>query len=235
MNRPTTALGSFFGAFAVRRADADSATADEPLMALEGCVAPFQHDARAAVPAPAELPAPVVPVAKVPAGPATPLTDKYLATALTEARRELEEKSARVDDLETQLRTTLERLGRRTTEVRNLESRVRVLDPIVEQVRQRDQWLDESRKEVRKSQSDLDAEADRRRSIQADVAALRKEIDWRDYVIKDLEKIPEQLREREALIVRLRKDHAAALAERDAEIVRLRFRADELSRTVAGA
>ncbi|MCE9634510.1 MAG: hypothetical protein K8T90_02290 [Planctomycetes bacterium] len=241
MNRPTSALDSFFGAFGVKRTDAeaDSATADEPAVdvaadavAAAAAVAvetrPTASEQREA---PSVAPAP----ARAPLGPATPLTDRYLATTLSEARREIEEKTARIEDLETQLRTTLERLGRRTTEVRNLESRVKVLDPIVEQVRQRDHWLDEARKETRKSQTDLDYEADRRKSIESDITALRKEIDWRDYVIRDMEKLPEQLREREAMILRLRKDHVAALAERDAEISRLRARTDELSRTAASA
>jgi septal ring factor EnvC (AmiA/AmiB activator) len=202
-------LGSFFGAFGRR----DEASADLPDTADEEAVAVAAPDQPALEPEVA------------PAPPAARASDAPAAT-LADARRELDAQAHRLSEVEKQLRSTLERLGRRTTEVRNLEARLKVMDPMVEQVRQRDLWLDEARKEVRKAAAERDAEAERRKALETDLAALRKEVDWRDYVIRDLEAMPEQL-------VRMRRDHAAALAERDAEIARLRSKAEETARPAA--
>lgn len=207
-------LGSFFGAFA-RREDAspDLDTADDDAAAIASCAS--------------------TPALQAPAADAAPAEEAPAADPMAELRRELDAREKRLAAVEEQLRSTLERLGRRTTEVRNLEARLKVMDPMVEQVRQRDQWLDEARKEVRRALADRDAEVERRKAVESDLASVRKEIDWRDYVIRDLESMPDQLRERENLLVRLRKDHAQALADRDAEIQRLRAKLDEPARPAA--
>jgi len=59
-------------------------------------------------------------------GPAAPeIPDDMRAPAtLAEARERIERSAARIADLEDRLRATLERLGRRTTEVRNLTARL---------------------------------------------------------------------------------------------------------------
>lgn len=118
----------------------------------------------------------------------------------------------RIVELEEQLQATVERLGRRTTEIRNLEARVRHLDPLVASGMTALRSVTEERD---RAQAAL-------RDAQTELSVLRDEIEWRDYVIRDLEPVAERLddarrdaRSRETAL-------AKQLAARDAEVLRLR-------------
>lgn len=147
------------------------------------------------------------------------------ADSLQSARQEAASQAGRIAELEGLLRVALEDLGRKSTDVRNLAGRVRDLEPLVERVRARDVRLDEAHAELRRVRVERDGERLRRSAADDAIATLRTEIDWRDYVIRDLESMPDQLRASERLVAELRDE----LSECRAEIASLQWKADQPS------
>ena len=156
-----------------------------------------------------------------------PYAHLHPADALQTARQEVASQAGRIGELECLLRVALEDLGRKSTDVRNLAGRVKDLEPLVERVRARDTRLDEAHAELRRVRVERDGERLRRAAADDAIATLRTEIDWRDYVIRDLESMPDQLRASERLVAELRDE----LSECRAEIASLRWKADRATAT----
>ncbi len=80
--------------------------------------------------------------------------------ALSEEERRV--RTAQMRAVEAKARESEAQLARRNTELRNLRARVEVLDPLVSQVRQRDEWLQDQGNKHRTALAEKDVEIERR-------------------------------------------------------------------------
>ncbi|MCG3134509.1 MAG: hypothetical protein HMLKMBBP_01816 [Planctomycetes bacterium] len=119
-------------------------------------------------------------------GAPTPKADAYIHRTLVTLREENVTLASKLRKAESDVRELADRLGRRVTGMRNLEAHVKSLEPLADQVKQRDGWL----AEARAAAAAATAERDR----------LRAEVDWREFVIRDMEPLAARVAELEALL-----------------------------------
>jgi hypothetical protein len=134
--------------------------------------------------------------------------------------RELEAALKRCADLEQQVAHVSERAGRRATEIRNFEARMQDLTLLAAELDRRDARIAALQQALADAQRD--ASLSERVRLAEENARLRSEVDWREFVIRELE--PEAERRAQALKqARVRAAGLVAqLAERDALVRRLR-------------
>lgn len=119
-------------------------------------------------------------------GAPTPKADAYVHRTLVRLREENVTLQAKLTRAESDVREVSERLARRVTDARNLEARVRTLEPLADQLKQHVARLAEARTATAAAISERDR--------------LRGEVEWRDYVIRDVEPLAARVAELEAIL-----------------------------------